>query len=57
MREMKELKKLTRFLYRAARKSNDIETLLSGDIKRIARRGKNKYVGKKFIRKVWKWPF
>ena len=29
----------------------------SGNPKRIARRVKNKYIGRKLIRKVWKFPF
>ncbi len=49
--------KTVSFLYRLARLANDIEKLASGDPKRIARRVKNKYVGRKIIRKVWKFPF
>ncbi len=45
------------FLYKLARKANDIETVASGNPKRMARRAKNKYVGRKLVRKVWKFPF
>lgn len=45
------------FLYRLARTVNDIEKLTSGDPKRMMRRTKNKYLGRKLIRKVWRFPF
>jgi hypothetical protein len=45
------------FLYQLARVANDIETLASGSPKRIARRAKNKYIGRKLVRRVWKFPF
>lgn len=48
---------IVRFLYRLARLANDIETLLSLNPKRIARRVKNKVVGRRLVRKVWKFPF
>jgi len=51
------MSKSTSFLYQLARTANDIEKLASGDPKRIARRAKNKYIGRKLIRKVWKFPF
>jgi hypothetical protein len=38
-----------------ARKSRDMEVLSSGSPKRIARRAKNKFLGRK-ISKLWKWP-
>jgi len=49
----------TRSLYRAARISNDLSTLASGDPKRIARRAKNKVVGRTlgkvgFWRQLWR---
>ncbi|MEA1913646.1 MAG: hypothetical protein U9N06_07490 [candidate division WOR-3 bacterium] len=49
--------KTVSFLYELARTANDIEKLASGDPKRIARRAKNKYIGRKLIKKVWKIPF
>ena len=49
--------KSTSFLYQLARMSNDIEKLTSGDPKRIARRAKNKFVGRKLVKNVWKFPF
>jgi len=51
------MSKSTSFLYRLARTANDIEKLASGDPKRMARRAKNKYIGRKLIRKAWKFPF
>jgi hypothetical protein len=40
------MSKLVRSLYRSARVANDIETLASGNPKRITRRAKNKLVGR-----------
>ena len=51
------MSKLVSSLYKLARVANDIETLLSFKPRRWATRLKNKYIGRKFIRKVWKWPF
>jgi len=51
------MSKTTNFLYQLARMANDIEKLSSGDPKRITRRVKNKYIGRKLVRKVWKFPF
>jgi hypothetical protein len=46
---------LTRSLYRAARLSNDVSTLASGNPKRIVRRAKNKAVGRTLGRAgVWR---
>jgi len=50
------MSKSVSFLYQLARAANDIEKLSSGDPKRIARRAKNKYIGRKLVRKVWKFP-
>jgi len=51
------MSKSVSFLYQLAIAANDIEKLSSGDPKRIARRAKNKYIGRKLVRKVWKFPF
>lgn len=48
--------KTVSFLYRLARLANDLEKLSSGDPKKIARRAKNKYIGRKLVRKTWKIP-
>jgi len=47
------MSKLVNNLYKAARKANDLETLASGNPKRIAKRVKNKYLGRKLL----KWLF
>jgi len=49
--------KTVSFLYKLARMANDIEKLSSGDPKKIARRVKNKLIGRKLVRKAWKFPF
>ena len=46
--------KLVSFLYKLARKANDVETLASGNPKRIAKRGKNKVIGRKIMKKLLK---
>jgi len=51
------MSKSVSFLYRLARLANDVEKLSSGDPKKIARRVKNKYIGRKIIKKVWKFPW
>ena len=51
------MSKSVSFLYRLARLANDVEKIKSGDPKKIARRVKNKVIGRKIIRKVWKLPF
>lgn len=45
--------KLVSFLYKLARIANDAEKLKSGDPKKIARRVKNKIIGRKIIKKIW----
>jgi len=55
--EVIKISKSVSFLYKLARLANDVEKLSSGDPKKIARRAKNKYIGKKIIKKVWKFPW
>jgi len=50
------MSKIVSFLYKLARTANDIEKLTSGDPKKITRRIKNKFIGRK-INKIWKFPF
>jgi hypothetical protein len=46
----------TRSLYKAARVSNNVSTLASGNPKRIARRAKNVTVGRGLAKVgVWRW--
>ncbi|MBA7592970.1 hypothetical protein ES708_35175 [subsurface metagenome] len=45
--------KLASFLYKLARVADDAEKLKSGDPKKIARRVKNKVIGRRLIRKIW----
>jgi hypothetical protein len=45
--------KLVSSLYKLARAANDISKVASGDPKKIIRRLKNKFIGRKLIRKIW----
>ena len=45
--------KFISFLFNLARKLTDIKAVASGNPKKIIRRAKNKYIGKKLIRKIW----
>ena len=47
--------KPTSFLYRLARVSRDAEVIASGDPKKIARRAKNKVLGRTVVRRLFKW--
>jgi len=47
------MNKIVSILYRLARQANDVRVLTSGDPKKILRRAKNKYIGKKLIRRIW----
>ncbi|GAI16871.1 unnamed protein product [marine sediment metagenome] len=49
--------KLVSGLYKMARVANDISKLLSGDPVRVARRIKNKAIGRKIVKRFWKFPF
>ncbi len=51
------MSKTVSFLYKLARIANDVETVCSGKPNRVARRVKNKFLGRKIIRKFWKFPF
>ncbi|MGD0954666.1 MAG: hypothetical protein ABR985_20160 [Methanotrichaceae archaeon] len=47
-------KKASSSLYKAARTMNDIETLATGNPKKIMRRGKNKLLGRMLSKlKIW----
>jgi len=46
--------KLTSFLYKLARRANDVEKIASGNPKKIANRAKNKVIGRKIVSKIFK---
>jgi len=46
---------ISSIFYKMARMSRDIEVLSSGSPKRIARRAKNKWLGRRTGR-IWRWP-
>ncbi|MBA7583267.1 hypothetical protein ES708_25208 [subsurface metagenome] len=48
-----KLNKTVSFLYKLARKLNDVKIVASGNPKKIARRVKNKVIGGRLIRKIW----
>ncbi|MCX7704924.1 MAG: hypothetical protein N2115_01525 [bacterium] len=50
------MSKLVRTLYQLARLVNDIEKFSSGDPKKIARRIKNKIIGRKIGSRIYRWP-
>lgn len=47
--------KLTSFLYRMARLSRNAEVIASGNPKKMARRVKNKMLGRTVVRRLFKW--
>jgi len=47
------MSKAVSFLYKLARVANDLNKLASGDPKKIIRRIKNKWIGKRLVRKIW----
>jgi len=55
--EVLRMSKSVSFLYKLVRLANDVEKLSIGDPKKIARRARNKYIGKKIIKKAWKFPW
>jgi hypothetical protein len=50
---MSSMSKTVSFLYKLARQANDVKVITSGDPKKVARRVKNKIIGRKLIRKIW----
>jgi hypothetical protein len=48
-------RKLSSYLFKASRVTRDVEVLASGDPKKMARREKNKWLGRNVIRKMYKW--
>jgi len=47
------MNKLVSFIYSLARRLNDVKAITSGNPKKIARRVKNKIIGRKIIKKIW----
>ncbi|MHB1325808.1 MAG: hypothetical protein ACYDGS_08775 [Thermoleophilia bacterium] len=47
--------KLTSWLYRLARLSRDAEVIVSGNPKKMARRVKNKVLGRSIVRRLFRW--
>lgn len=47
--------KLTSMLYRTARRLRDAEVLFSGSPKKMGRRAKNKWLGRKVFRRINRW--
>lgn len=47
--------RLSQFFYRAARLSRDVEAVSSGNPDRIARRARNKVVGRLLARSLYRW--
>jgi hypothetical protein len=47
--------KLTSFLYRMARLSRDAEVIASGNPEKMARRAKNKFLGRTIVRRLFRW--
>jgi len=48
-----KMNKIISLLYQLTRKLIDFKTIMSGDIGKVARRGKNKFIGRKIIRRFW----
>jgi hypothetical protein len=43
-------------MFMLSRVTRDAEVLTSGSPKKIARRYKNKWLGRNVVRKLWRWP-
>jgi hypothetical protein len=50
---MKFLARLTRWLYRLARLSNNARVITSGSPRKVMRHEVNKEIGKRFVRRIW----
>lgn len=50
------MSKFVSFLYQLARMANDVEKIASGNPKKILRRVKNKFLGRKVVSKIYRWP-
>ncbi len=48
-------KKLSSKLFNLSRITRDAEVLASGSPKKMARRYRNKIIGRNVVRKLWKW--
>ena len=48
-----KLNKMISSLFRVARLLIDFKAVTSGNVGTMARRGKNKIIGRKIIRKIW----
>lgn len=49
-------KSLSSSLFKLARISRDAEVYTSGNPARIGRRLKNKFLGRKVVSRLWRWP-
>jgi hypothetical protein len=49
-------KSLSSQLFKLSRITRDAEVLASGDPRKMARRAKNKWLGRNVISKLWRWP-
>ncbi|MCJ7652931.1 MAG: hypothetical protein MUO75_04405 [Actinobacteria bacterium] len=47
---------LSSSLFRLSRLTRDVEVYSSGNPVRIGRRLKNKFLGRKVVSRMWRWP-